>query len=234
MEIGILYVSAPAACAMWKRQTLGKTTAHRPLLPGVEPKRLSSKYVHIGTDMHAKVRLCGVASLGEGKIMKTSGMCRQPPRLPKSTTIMTCRDTERRKSTTATNGRSTAIFLYMCARCPPPSLGNPGNTRNMQVAGPFGCTTSRRYETMWRRTLVGRECRTMPGKATAGYSTTSCEGQPDPRPHTANTLAIFEAVTHLVPRRHLPTPPGQGSECCLGEPGARAQQALMPACTNVL
>ena len=74
----------------------------------------------------------------------------------------------------------------------------------------------------------------MPGKATAGYSTTSCEGQPDPRPHTANTLAIFEAVTHLVPRRHLPTPPGQGTESCLGEPGARAQQALMPACTNVL
>ena len=103
---------------------------------------------------------------------------------------------------------------------PPPSLGNPGNTRNMQVAGPFGCTTSRRYETMWRRTLVGRECRTMPGKATAGYSTTSCEGQPDPRPHTANTLAIFEAVTHLVPRRHLPTPPGQGTEL-LG--GARDQ-----------
>ena len=60
----------------------------------------------------------------------------------------------------------------------------------------------------------------MPGKATAGYSTTSCEGQPDPRPHTANTLAIFEAVTHLVPRRHLPTPPGQGTEL-LG--GARDQ-----------
>ena len=115
---------------------------------------------------------------------------------------------------------------------PPPSLGNPGN--NMQIAGRFGGTTSRRYETMWRRTLVGRECRTMPGKATAGYSTTSCEGQPDPRPHATNTLAIFEAVTHLVPRRHLPTPPGQGTESCLGEPAARAQQALMPACTNVL